>query len=57
MYAEVPSIPPSGTSGLVGLVVFELSGQKNRDQDLVGGALDENCRNETEDSARGIPKF
>ena len=57
MHAEVPSIPPSGPPGLVCLVVFELSRQENRDQDLVDGTLDENYGNETEDGVRGIPEL
>ena len=57
VHAEVPSVPPSSPPSLVGLVVFELSGQKNRDQDLVDGTLDENHGNKTEDGVRSIPKF
>lgn len=49
MHAEVPSIPPSGPPGLVGLVVFELTGQQDRDQDLVEGTLDEDHGNKAED--------
>ena len=57
MRAEVPSIPPSGPPGFVGLVMFELTGQKDRDQNLVDGALNENYGDKTEDGVRGIPKF
>ena len=49
VHTEVPSIPPSSPPGLVGLVMFELAGQKDRDHDLVDGALDEDYGNETED--------
>ena len=57
MRAKIPSIPPSGPPSLVGLIVFELTGQKDRNQDLVDGTLDENYGNKTEDGVRGIPKF
>ena len=44
VHTEVSSIPPSSPPSLIGLVVLELTGQKNQDQDLVDGTLDENSR-------------
>ena len=57
MRTEVPSVPPSGPPGFVGLIMFELTGQKDRDQNLVDGTLNEDYGNKTKNGMRGVPKF
>jgi len=57
MHTKVSSIPPSSPPSLVGLIMFEFTGQKNWDQDLVDGTLDENHSNETKNGMWCIPEF
>ena len=55
MCTEVVSILSPSPPSIVGLVVLKITGQKDKNQDLIDGALDENYSNEANDGVRGVP--
>ena len=55
--AEAASVPLSGPPRPVRLVVFELTRQEHRDEDLVNGTLDVDDADQSEHGVRDIPEL
>lgn len=55
MCTQSAAIPPTSPPRAIRLVMFELAGKEDGNQDLVNGPLDENNRDETEYRMRGVP--
>ena len=55
--AEAAAVPFTGPPRAVGLVVLELAGEEDRDEDLVDRTLDEDDDDEAEHGVRDVPEL
>ena len=55
--SEASAVPLTSPPSPVGLVVLELAGQEDRNEDFLNGPLDCNDGDDTKDGMRSIPKF